>query len=62
MRCQAPRPQYCVHGYHRQEDLAMFGYRTAMKVEIIFKNLYLGYLPEQCVETWKFFRFFMNFW
>jgi len=39
----------------------MFGYRTAMKVEIIFKNLYPGYLPEQCVETWRIFRFFWEF-
>jgi hypothetical protein len=33
----------------------MFDYRPAMKVKIIKKKLYHGYLLEQCIETLGFF-------
>jgi hypothetical protein len=51
-------PQFCDvcdGSYHPQGDLAMFGYRPAMKVKFIEILLYLSYFIETCVEAWQFF-------
>jgi hypothetical protein len=49
----------CHTGDHPPRDLATFGFRPAMKVENLL-NL-PGYLLEQCAETWRIFRKFLDF-
>jgi len=43
---------------HPQGDLAIFGYRPAMKVKNFIKILFISWICtcfELCVETWRFF-------
>jgi hypothetical protein len=43
---------WCHVGDHPQGDLAMFGYRTTMKVEIDWNSSISWLLVNKCVEKW----------